>query len=126
MIRRVIVLFIFTGVCVNFILFRSVCQKFDGEFYCGVEDSFDAAGLFDEAIEPFEADFAHPFWRAGGFAGEEVEGAADADGYFDVGHFVEVFGDPEFLGGGAEGDEEDFGLGVVYFGYDGLFVFGFW
>ncbi len=80
----------------------------------------------EKSIKPLKTNKLHPFWRAGGFAGEEVEGAADADGDFDEGHFVEVFGDPEFLGGCAEGDEEDFGLGVVDFGDDGLFVFGFW
>lgn len=81
--------------------------------------------MINEAVEPFEAEVLEDFGGARASAGEEVEGAADAYGYFDVGHFGEVAGDPEFLGGGAEGDEEDFGFGVVYFGDDLGFVLFF-
>lgn len=46
-------------------------------------------------------------------AGEVVEGAADADGDSYGGHFVKVACDPFLLSGGAVGDQENVGVGVV-------------
>lgn len=86
-----------------------------GEDDGGVEDAADSFWLFVEAEEPFQADFSQPCRGAGNYSGNEVEGAADADGDFYVGEFGEVLVKPGFLGRGAEADKEDFGFAAADF-----------
>ncbi len=69
-----------------------------------------APGLADEAVEPFEAEAAEPAGRARGDAGDEVEGAADAEGDGDR-QLVPALVDPDVLAGMAVGDEEQVGAG---------------
>ena len=62
----------------------------------------EANRLLRAAKEPFEAEAAHPSGSAGDCAGDEVEGAADADAGWD-GEAVAVHGEPLFLLGVSKG-----------------------
>ena len=48
------------------------------------DEAGEAFGLLEGAVEPFEAGGLHPFGGALDAAGDDVEGAADADGDGDI------------------------------------------
>ncbi len=72
----------------------------------------EAVGFLPEAEEPFEGKVFHPLRGMAQVAGEVVETGADGDEDAAL-QAVEVFVDPAFLFGSAEGDPDDIGPGRV-------------
>ena len=72
----------------------------------------EAAGLVDQSEQPLEAGAPHPAGCPGAPTGDQIEGAANADGDRD-GKSVPIPGDPLVLLGMPEGDQENVGTALL-------------